>query len=207
MQEGSPQYTNAGTYTVQVGIKSDNYRAEPVECKLTIKGGTQEVVLTPVTPGAWDEGIQDTITMPLSTVAEGKVVANTVQVTGVGQVNGATVSEEGDIQYGLVDQSDEDYATVDPNTGVVTSETGHARRQNGDDQSDGQGGGRLREPRLSGRRENLFIKITKGEALVKDKQSTPSAMRNTLQTWRVIEREIPATSSRRHCERTSHGKR
>src|SRR5699024_7453269 len=163
--------TNAGTYTVQVGIKSDNYQAEPVECKLTIEGGTQEVVLTPVTPGEWDDGTQDTITMPLSTKAEGKVVANTVQVTGVGQVNGATVSEEGDIQYALADSNDEAYATVNPNTGVVTLKqvtpgdktvtikvTAKAEDDSG-------------SPDYPAAEKTYFIKITKGEALVKTKQA------------------------------------
>ncbi len=167
VQEGSPQYTNAGTYTVQVGIKSDNYQAEPVECKLTIKGGTQEVVLTPVTPGAWDEGAQDTITMPLSTVAEGEVVANTVQVTGVGQVNGATVSEEGDIQYGLLDQSDEAYATVDPNTGVVTLKQVTPEGETVTIKVTAKAEDDSGSPDYPAEEKTYSIKITKGEALVK----------------------------------------
>lgn len=194
VQEGSPQYTNAGTYTVQVGIESDNYRAEPVECKLTIKGGTQEVVLTPVTPGEWADGTQDTITMPLSTEEEGEVVANTVQVTGVGQVNGATVSEERDIQYGLVDQSDEDYATVDSNTGVVTLKqvtpgdktvtikvTAKAEDDSG-------------SPDYPAAEKTYFIKITKGEALVKTKEAAYSfSYEEHPADLEGYQREIPAT--------------
>ena len=194
VQEGSPQYTNAGTYTVQVGIKSDNYQAEPVECKLTIKGGTQEVVLTPVTPGAWDEGIQDTITMPLSTVAEGKVVANTVQVTGVGQVNGATVSEEGDIQYVLLDPSDEAYATVDPNTGVVTLKQVTPEGETVTIKVTAKAEDDSGSPDYPAAEKTYFIKITKGEALVKTTQAEyPFSYEEHPANLEGYQREIPAT--------------
>ena len=109
--------------------------------------------------------------MPLSTVAEGKVVANTVQVTGVGQVNGATVSEEGDIQYVLLDPSDEAYATVDPNTSVVTLKQVTPEGETVTIKVTAKAEDDSGEPLRSGRRENLFHKDHQGRSACQNNTS------------------------------------
>ena len=95
----SPAYRDRGTYTVYVGISSQNYTAAAVPCTLTIGAATQSITLK---QGETAVEAEDTVTTPLGTP---------ITVTGTAAVGDPTITYAADSSS---------VVRVDRNTGEVT---------------------------------------------------------------------------------------